>query len=163
MRSTALLIVVFALVLSGCGGSGGFDRNPVLGGNENPPPPNPGDACVTAKVSWNAPTQLTDGSPIPVGFLVGYTLYHGTTSGQYSDEILIEGGATEYFEVDNLATNIPHYFAMRARASDGSSSVLTSEVVFLKTECTMVHVPLDPQQIRSRGVRKITGEFNKLF
>lgn len=137
-RSALLLASV--VLIGGCQGGGGFKAAQELGPipDPPPPPPPPGDDCLVAKVSWDAPTTLTNGQPIPAGYLVGYKLYHGLSAGAYTDEYVISDGATEYYEVPNLATQVEHYFAIRATSADGGISELSNEATFNKSVCQVV-------------------------
>ncbi len=77
----------------------------------------------TATVSWTAPTQNTDGSPLTD--LAGYTIYYGTSSGNLNNSINVNSAATTSYTVSGLATGATYYFAVSAVNSSGVSSSLS--------------------------------------
>lgn len=71
-----------------------------------------------ATLSWEAPTQRTDGSPI--GELAGYRVYLGLSSENLSEDETLDAGI-QTFVVDDL-TPATWYFAVTALTSDGLES-----------------------------------------
>ncbi len=69
-----------------------------------------------ATLSWD-PSPDTD--------VVGYHIYHGTTSGQYTDSIQV-GNTTQY--TFPLTTSGVHYFVVTAYNSPGIESRFSNEV-----------------------------------
>ena len=53
-----------------------------------------------ARLSWDAPEQNADGSPLTD--LAGYRVYWGTSPGSYSESVPVSGAATTTYTVDDL-------------------------------------------------------------
>jgi len=73
----------------------------------------------TATLTWVAPTQNTDGTPVTT--LIGYHIYYGTTAGALTQSVAVSGAATTTYEVTGLASGT-WYFAVAADAADGTES-----------------------------------------
>jgi Fibronectin type III domain len=80
----------------------------------------------SATLSWVAPTQNTDDSP--VGTLNGYTIYYGPESGTLAYTIYVEGDSATNYIVENLRVNTTYKFAISAVNSDGIESDLSNIV-----------------------------------
>jgi hypothetical protein len=80
-----------------------------------PPPPVTGSATL----SWQAPTQNTDGSPLTN--LAGYRIVYGTSPSVLTQTITINNPGTTTHVVDGL-TQATWYFAVRAVNSAGAES-----------------------------------------
>jgi len=63
----------FILILSACSSSGGGDS---IGAN-------------TLLMSWTAPSQRADGSPIESTEISGYQIHYGTIQGVYPDKLFV--------------------------------------------------------------------------
>ncbi|MGA7539601.1 MAG: fibronectin type III domain-containing protein [Steroidobacteraceae bacterium] len=88
-------------------------------------PPDPTIKSVT--LSWSAPTQNSDGSPLTN--LAGYTLHYGTASEDYTGSIEITSATTTSYVVSD--SNFPagtYYFAISAYNTEQVSSPLSSEL-----------------------------------
>ena len=68
-------------------------------------------------LDWDAPTTLTDGSPIPSGALAGYNLGYGTSSGNYSTTLTLGNVVT--YTLTGLDGATRYYIAVKARANTG--------------------------------------------
>jgi fibronectin type III domain protein/putative Ig domain-containing protein len=78
------------------------------------PPASP-PATGTATLSWTAPTENTDGSPLTN--LAGYHIYYGTTSGQWTSTITIASATETSYVVTGLAPGT-YYFTIVAFNTD---------------------------------------------
>jgi len=78
----------------------------------------------TATLTWTAPTQRTDGSPLTN--LSGYKVYWGTASRKYTESAEINNPGTTTYVVENLGPGT-YYFATTAIASDGLESTYSNE------------------------------------
>jgi hypothetical protein len=102
-------LFVAALLLTGCG-------NPVattgatLSASSSFPSPSP-PRTGTAALSWTAPTQNTDGTPLTN--LAGYHVYFGTDSSNLTQFIDIAGATSVRYVVTGLAPGT-YYFAVSA-------------------------------------------------
>jgi hypothetical protein len=77
-----------------------------------------------AQLSWEAPTQNSDGSPLTD--LAGYRVYWGTSSRSYSGNATVNGAGTTSYTVQNLAAGT-WYFTVTARNENGVESAYSSE------------------------------------
>jgi len=82
------------------------------------------NAMGTATLSWTAPTQKTDGSPVE---LDGFVVYWGTSSRKYSHSVKLGINSLTYV-VDNL-TPATWYFAVTALDRNGLESVYSNEAM----------------------------------
>ncbi len=82
-------------------------------------------ALGSATLSWNPPTQNTDGSPVQ---LAGYRIYYGTTSGQYTREVYIDNPGLSSYVVADLTPNT-YYFASTAVTQQGVESGFSAEAI----------------------------------
>lgn len=71
-----------------------------------------------ATLSWQAPTQNTDGTPLMD--LASYKIYYGTSEGNYPNQIPVNQGITTYV-VENLPADT-YYFVTTAINSSGMES-----------------------------------------
>jgi hypothetical protein len=83
-------------------------------------------ALGNVTLSWAAPTQNADGSPLTD--LAGYNIYYGTSSGVYDHEISIDNPGTTTYVVDNLVPDT-YYFAATSFNSTGVESEYSGEAV----------------------------------
>lgn len=77
-------------------------------------------------LSWSAPTQNADGSPLTD--LAGYKIYYGTASRIYDHEIRIDSPGTTTYVVGNLVPGT-YYFAATSFNSAGVESEFSGEAV----------------------------------
>lgn len=80
---------------------------------------------VTATVSWDAPTQDSDGSSL--SDLDGYRVYFGTSSGTYDQMVTVSDSAILSIRIIDLEPG-RYFFAVTAIDDDGNESVTSSEV-----------------------------------
>jgi hypothetical protein len=78
----------------------------------------------TATLSWEAPTQYTDGAALTD--LAGYIVYWGLSSGIYPNSVTLDNPGLTTYVVDNLS-NGTYYFATKAFNSEGVESAFSSE------------------------------------
>jgi hypothetical protein len=94
-----------------------------------PPPPPPADPTGTAELSWTAPTQNTDGSPLTD--LAGYFIYHGTNSNNLQQVAEVQDAQSTSHTVRALASGT-HYFAVTAYNSsrvESARSAVGSKII----------------------------------
>jgi len=82
-----------------------------------------GGTAVTGSVSlsWVAPTQRADGTPISVSDLAGYTVHYGPSQNNYTSSIPVGDPFTTSVVVTDLPAGT-YYFALTARDKDGLES-----------------------------------------
>jgi hypothetical protein len=75
-----------------------------------------------ARLSWQAPTQYTDGSPLT---LAGYNVYYGPGPGNYTNTVPVAGGQTRQ---TNIALQPGSWnFAITALDAAGNESAKSNE------------------------------------
>jgi len=80
----------------------------------------------SATLSWTAPTQNEDGSPLTD--LAGFKIYYGTNTGSYSTSIRIDNPGIATYVVENL-TPTTYYFVSTAFNASGVESAFSNEAV----------------------------------
>ncbi|HVF18510.1 MAG TPA: putative Ig domain-containing protein [Steroidobacteraceae bacterium] len=78
-----------------------------------------GTTTGSATLSWQAPTQNTDGSALTN--LAGYRIVYGTSQNSLNQVIQISSAGTTTYVVDGL-TSATWYFAIKAYSSNGTES-----------------------------------------
>lgn len=78
----------------------------------------------SATLTWTAPTQRTDGSPLTN--LAGYKVYWGQQSRSYTQSVEIKNPGVTTYVVDDLARGT-YYFATTALSADGLESEYSNE------------------------------------
>lgn len=80
-------------------------------------------ALGSATLSWTAPTQNTDGTPLMD--LAAYRIYYGTSPGTYSNQVYIDNPGTTMYVIDGLAPNT-YYFVGTSINMAGTESVFSN-------------------------------------
>lgn len=81
---------------------------------------NAASTAGSATLSWQAPVQYTDGSPLAAASLGAFRIYRGSSAGNLAPVAEVDGRATS-FVVQNLAPGT-HYFAVTAVTTGGAES-----------------------------------------
>jgi hypothetical protein len=77
-------------------------------------------AAETAVVTWTAPTADTNGSPLPSGATLTYSVYRAATaSGTF---VLLASGITGLSYSDTAATGAPCYYVTATQSGGGVSA-----------------------------------------
>jgi hypothetical protein len=82
-------------------------------------------AAGTLTLSWQPPTENTDGTPITAH--AGYDIYYGTASQNYTSTIKVANPGLATYVVQNLPAG-KYYFAVSAYDSSGAESDYSQEV-----------------------------------
>jgi hypothetical protein len=82
-------------------------------------------ATGSALLSWLAPTENTDGSPLQD--LAGYIVYWGTAPGDYTSSEVLSNPGISSLVVDNLLPGQTYFFTMTAYNSDGLESDFSNQ------------------------------------
>jgi hypothetical protein len=121
---TGLLVV--ALLLGAC--SGGSIGNSTASTGSSSSGSSSGTSTNnsegTASLSWNAPTEDANGTPITG--LAGYRVYYGTDPNDLSQSVEVTGAETTTCVVQNLPAGT-YYFAVSAYNSSGVESEQSNE------------------------------------
>jgi len=80
-------------------------------------------ASGAATLSWTAPTENADGSPLTD--MDGYKVYYGTTAGVYPNSITISNPGITSYMVENLSSGT-WYFVIAAFNQSGGQSGLSN-------------------------------------
>jgi Putative Ig domain len=80
-------------------------------------------AADSASLSWTAPTQNMDGTPLTD--LAGYTIYYGTSAGELTQTIQVASPSAVSYVVGNLSAGT-YYFAVAAYTTAGTQSTQSS-------------------------------------
>jgi hypothetical protein len=109
------------ITITGSNGSSSASIGPFAIAVNAPPtsPPASPPATGSATLSWTAPTQNTDGSPLTN--LAGFHIYYGTTEGSWTSTITILEGTETSYVVSGLAPGT-YYFTVVAFNTDGVDS-----------------------------------------
>ncbi len=121
MKLLKCLVLVGVLALAGCHNDNVLDPTADDGSAAAALPTGDG----TATVSWEAPTQTTQGAALTD--LAGYRIYYGLTETDLTQSVQLDNVGTQTYVVDNLGTGT-WYFAVKAVTSVGVESPL-SEIV----------------------------------
>jgi hypothetical protein len=78
-----------------------------------------------ATLSWTAPTQNTDGTPLTN--LAGYTIYYGTSASALTQTIQVASPSATSYVVSGLSSGT-YYFAIAAYTTVGTQSAQTAAV-----------------------------------
>lgn len=100
-----------------------------------------GGPTGSATLSWIAPTENEDGTPLTD--LDGYKIYYGTTPGDYSASINITDESRTTWVVDGLAPGT-YYFVATAYNTQGVESVLSNEADKVVEAAVIPTVPCAP-------------------
>ena len=116
---SAAALCAAALLVAACGGGSPTTANNNGGSGGGPPPPAGGAGSAT--LSWTAPMQNEDGSPLVD--LAGYKIYEGDAPDAGSVTLFdqLDNPGLVMYVADNLASGT-HYFSITAvNASDVES------------------------------------------
>ena len=80
----------------------------------------------SVSLSWLAPTARSDGTPLSVSEIAGYTLYYGSSAGNYSNSIRIDDPFTTSVTMADLPVGT-YYFVMTTRDVSGQESGYSAE------------------------------------
>jgi hypothetical protein len=110
------------------GGTTAPTTAPAAGGTTAPTPPSAPTAPTapadgTATLTWSAPTEDANGSPI-IG-LAGYNIHYGTDPSNLTESINVAGASATTYTVTGLSAGT-YYFAVAAFNSEGVDSALSN-------------------------------------
>jgi Fibronectin type III domain/Putative Ig domain len=106
-----------SITITGTNGSSSSSIGPFTILVNAPPPAAP--ATGSALLTWIAPTENTDGSPITG--LAGYHIYYGTSASELTSTVTVTGPAETSYIVGGLAPGT-YYFAVVAYNTAGIDS-----------------------------------------
>jgi Fibronectin type III domain len=132
-------LVIAGLLLTACGDGVGVSPASATAAATSaappaPPPPSApaspaSPATGSATLSWTAPAENTDGTPVTD--LAGYHIYYGTSAGAWTSTITVLEATETSYVVDGLAPGT-YYFAVVAfntAGDDSSQSNIASKTI----------------------------------
>ena len=106
-----------------CNGAGGSASDSVSVTVNGPPAP-----VQDINLSWNAPVEREDGTPISMAEIAGYRVYYGTSQGNYTNEVNINNSSTMQVTLSNLSSGT-YYIVMTTFDVDGRESAYSQVVI----------------------------------
>ena len=82
-------------------------------------------AGTSAVISWSTPTQYEDGSTLAPSDILTYTVYYGTSSGNYTKQVTVAPPNTSV-TISGLSGT--YYFAASTTTTEMEESALSSEI-----------------------------------
>lgn len=79
-------------------------------------------------LSWTAPAERENNTPLSLSEIAGYRLYYGTKQGDYLNEINIEDGSAETYALTDLPKGT-YYFVITTYDSEGRESRYSPEII----------------------------------
>ncbi len=77
-------------------------------------------------LSWIAPVEREDGTPISMSEISGYRVYYGNVKGNYTNQVVINNSADMQVTLKNLAAGT-YYIVVTAYDNDGRESAYSQE------------------------------------
>jgi hypothetical protein len=118
------VLMIMAFVLGGCGGGGSSSgaAASTAGGTatvSSTTSSTTASSTGTATLSWSAPTENVDGTPITG--LAGYRVYYGTSADALTESIDVAGATTTTYVINDLSPGT-YYFTVTAYNAQGIES-----------------------------------------
>jgi hypothetical protein len=79
-------------------------------------------------LSWVAPVEREDGTPISMADIAGYRVYFGIREGEYTNEVDVHGSDNMQVSVDRLPTGT-YYIVVTTVDSDGRESAYSETII----------------------------------
>ncbi|TCK18198.1 hypothetical protein DFR30_1473 [Thiogranum longum] len=116
-RSGSIFLALFFMFLSACGG-GGSSTN--TGSNTSTGTVAP-QSSGAINLTWTAPASRSDGSALALSEISGYTIYFGSSVGDYPYSVAIEDPSTTQIDITDLPVGT-YYLVMTTTDSNGQES-----------------------------------------
>ena len=124
--SKSFFTLLITLLLSACNTGEAYNGNTGAGVGVTQETTPQEDTQVVA-LSWTAPVEREDGTPISMSEIAGYRVYYGTTEGNYPNQLEIADSYNMQAMLSNLASGT-YYIVVTSYDMDGRESAF-SEVV----------------------------------
>ena len=92
--------------------------------------PEPGinpNNVAEVNLSWVAPAEREDNTPLSLSEIAGYKIYYGTIQGQYPNSIDIKDGIAEGYTFTDLPVGT-YYIVVTTRDTEGRESQFSPEI-----------------------------------
>lgn len=109
----SLVILLITLQISSCSSEDNFFAIPV---------------AADRTLTWVAPTEREDNTPLQLSDIAGFRIYYGTAQGEYTDTVDINDRTAEQAEVPSLTAGITYYIVVTAIDIQGRESDFSNEV-----------------------------------
>jgi len=135
--SKSFFTLLITLLLSACNTGEAYNGNTGAGvgvTQETTPQgvtPTPQEDTQVVALSWTAPVEREDGTPISMSEIAGYRVYYGTTEGNYPNELDIADSYNMQATLSNLVSGT-YYIVVTVYDMDGRESAY-SQVVTAST------------------------------
>jgi len=130
--SKSLFTLFISLLLTACSTQENFDGATTGAGVGGVTTPGVGGATTQGvALSWTAPVEREDGTPISMSEIAGYRVYYGTSEGNYPNEIDIADSYNMQATLSNLVSGT-YYIVVTVYDMDGRESAY-SQVVTAST------------------------------
>lgn len=127
-----LLAVSFTLLLDACGGpsSGGVvpTQGIVSGNTSGATTPSSNVTTGAFSLSWTAPIDRADGTPLALSEIAGYRVHYGKTKGSYPNHINITNGSLQSATLNGIPVGT-YYVSMSTYDSSGLESSYSAPVI----------------------------------
>ena len=118
-RKSGFFAFVIIAALAGCGGGSGGSSSPTIPGPAPTPTPPPTTVTGFADLTWSAPTQNEDGSPLTN--LAGYKVRYGQSAGGLTQTVDVASPGTTTARIEGLAAGT-WYFTVASYTNTGVES-----------------------------------------
>ena len=118
--SKSLFALLISLLLTACSTEENYNGSTLSGGVG-------GATTQGVALSWVAPVEREDGTPISMAEIGGYRVYYGTSQGKYTKNVDIADRTTMQATLSNLTTGT-YYIVMTTYDVDGRESVFSQVV-----------------------------------
>jgi hypothetical protein len=105
-----------------CSGEGGSASDSITVTVNDPP-----SSGQNINLSWVAPAEREDNTPILMSEIAGYKVYYGTSQGQYTNSIDISDGTAEGYTIKDLPSGT-YYIVVTTYDTDGRESGYSQSV-----------------------------------
>ena len=78
-------------------------------------------------LNWTAPVARTDGNPILMSEIAGFTIHYGTSTGDYSNRLSVDDGSATSASIADLQVGT-YYLTVTTRDSEGRESGNSAEI-----------------------------------
>jgi hypothetical protein len=134
-RSGSIVLALVFMFLSACGGGGGstaVDSNSTNVGSNTTTDTVAPQGSGTISLKWAAPVSRSDGDALSLSEISNYTIYFGTSVGDYPYSVAIDDPSTTSVDIPDLPAGT-YYLVMTATDSlgqeSGYSGVAVREVI----------------------------------
>jgi len=116
-----LLVLFIPVLLAACSTEESFNGSTGVGLSS-------GASLNEVALSWLAPVEREDGTPISMAEIGGYRIYYGTSQGNYTKQVSISDSNTMHVTLSDLVSGT-YYIVITTYDMDGLESAYSMEVI----------------------------------